>query len=87
MKKKNLEFIPPEPPERILATAEEGLTQEQARQRQEDGWANTPLTEFRHSGGAGIRLRLSAEPDLPAAGGGQSTHRHYPGNSGQEHPG
>lgn len=29
MKKKNLEFIPPEPPERILATAEEGLTQEQ----------------------------------------------------------
>ena len=44
MKKKNLESIPPEPPERILATAEEGLTQEQARQRQEDGWANTPVT-------------------------------------------
>ena len=58
MKKKNLEFIPPEPPERILATAEEGLTQEQARQRQEDGWANTPVTVESKTLGQIIRSNL-----------------------------
>ena len=58
MKKKNLEFIPPEPPERILATAEEGLTQEQARQRQEDGWSNTPVTVASKTLGQIIRSNL-----------------------------
>ena len=31
-------------PKRILASAGEGLTQEQARQRTEEGFANTPVT-------------------------------------------
>ena len=58
MKKKKLTFIPPEPPERILATAEEGLTQEQARQRLEDGWANTPVTVASKTLGQIIRSNL-----------------------------
>ena len=58
MKKKNLTFIPPEPPARILASAEEGLTQEQARQRLEDGWANTPVTAESKTLGQIIRSNL-----------------------------
>ena len=58
MKKKKLTFIPPEPPERILASAEEGLTQEQARQRLEDGWANTPVTAESKTLGQIIRSNL-----------------------------
>lgn len=58
MKKKNHIFIPPEPPARILASAEEGLTQEQARQRLEDGWANTPVTAESKTLGQIIRSNL-----------------------------